>query len=524
MKYILLLFMSFVLGYAHAQDCHLVIKGKVIDQHNGKPLKGAIIAIYGLEKEVFSNENGDFVLQGLCRGFYEIEVSHIDCGTQFIPINLTENITKTFYLEHHVEALNEVALIKKANNLLEQQTIDATVFENKISQSFAEALTEIQGISTLKTGNSIAKPLLQGMYGSRVLTNNQGVRMQDMEWGAEHAPNIATSSVEGVSLAVGAKALKYGGDAVGGVIVLDPRKPVFKNSQKHTAIFSAYSNGLGILSSQKFERDFENGLFYGIQASFKKAGNNQNTDGYLLNTGLEQTSISIPFGWHLAHKGIDAYISYFKANNGILRNSHIGNLQDLINQINGNTTIPIGDFTYNIENPRQEVSHILAKISAYYHFENLAKWTLQYDFQQNNRKEFDLRLGDRNKLPGTDLQLQTHAVQSNFKLDTSYDKALEFGVETAYQIHFPNPATGVKRLIPDYNSLNFGAYLYGLKTLSSAWEIEGSIRADRVQINADKFYKTSRWASLGYNIDFSDFVVADFDTQILTAAKLNFNT
>ena len=94
-----------------------------------------------------------------------------------------------------------------------------------------------------------------------------------------------------MSLAVGAKALKYGGDAVGGVIVLDPRKPVFKNRQKHTAIFSAYSNGLGVLSSQKFERDFENGLFYGIQASFKKSGNNQNTDGYLLNTGLEQTSI-----------------------------------------------------------------------------------------------------------------------------------------------------------------------------------------------------------------------------------------
>lgn len=133
--------------------------------------------------------------------------------------------------------MNEVALIKKANNLLEQQTIDATVFENKVSQSFAEALTEIQGISTLKTGNSIAKPLLQGMYGSRVLTNNQGVRMQDMEWGAEHAPNIATSSVEGVSLAVGAKALKYGGDAVGGVIVLDPRKPVFKNIQNTLPYF-----------------------------------------------------------------------------------------------------------------------------------------------------------------------------------------------------------------------------------------------------------------------------------------------
>jgi len=82
----------------------------------------------------------------------------------------------------------------------------------------------------------------------------------------------------------------------------------------------------------------------------------------------------------------------------------------------------------------------LAKISAYYHFEDLGKWTLQYDFQQNNRKEYDVRLGDRNKLPGTDLQLQTHGFQSNFKLDTSYDKLIEFGIETAYQIHFPNPA------------------------------------------------------------------------------------
>ena len=126
----------------------------------------------------------------------------------------------------------------------------------------------------------------------------------------------------------------------------------------------------------------------------------------------------------MAHKGIDAYISYFKANNGILRNSHIGNLQDLINQINRETAIPIGAFTYNIENPRQDVSHVLAKISAYYHFEDLGKWTLQYDFQQNNRKEYDVRLGDRNKLPGTDLQLQTHGFQSNFKLDTSYDKLI----------------------------------------------------------------------------------------------------
>lgn len=524
MKYILFFLCLCAFHHSYTQDCHLLIKGKVIDQHDGKPLEGAIINIFGSDQEVYSDRNGDFVLEGLCHGFYELEISHIACGTKIIPLRLEKTLSRTFYLEHHIEVLNEVALVKNTFNSLEQQSITTAVLEAVTVQNFADALTQIQGISTLKTGNSIAKPLIQGMYGSRIITNNQGVRMQDMEWGAEHAPNIATGSVEGVSLAVGAKSLSYGGDAIGGVIILDPRKPSHQNKQKQAVIFSGFTNGRGFLSSQKYERDFENGMFYGIHTAFKKAGNNTNTQGYLLNTGFEQTSISIPLGWHLDQKGFDVYMSYFRANNGILRNAHIGNLQDLISQINGTAPRSNGNFTYDIENPRQDVTHLLAKISAYYYFENLGKWTIQYDYQKNNRKEFDIRLGDRNKLPGTDLALQTHGLQSRFKLDSAIDKVLEFGAEVSFQDHFPNPATGVKRLIPDYKSLHLGAYIFGSKSFSEHFEVQGSIRTDWLNIQADKYYNSSRWESLGYANDFSSFLVEDFNTQVLTAPKLSYQT
>lgn len=524
MKYRLLFMVFLVFESVYSQDCHLSLRGKVIDQHDKKPLEGAIISIFGTKKQVLSNSEGVFVLQGLCEGFYELEVSHLNCGTQFITLQMDNNLEKTFYLEHHVEELNEVALVKKRESTPSEQSLNAAVLDNSAAQNFAEALSQIQGVSTLKTGNGIAKPLIQGMLGSRVITHNQGVRMQDMEWGEEHAPNIATSSIEGVSLAVGAKALKYGSDAVGGVIVLDPRKPVFANKQRHEFIWAGQTNGKGVLGSYKLDKDFENGAFYGLQFAFKKSGNNLNSQGYLMNTGLEQTNLSIPLGWHKANKGIDVYFSFFKANNGILRNAHIGNIQDLINQINGNVTSDYGSFDYEIENPRQDVSHFLAKISTYYHIPSFGKWTFQYDYQRNRRKEFDIRLGDRNKLPGVDLQLTTHGFQSLLKLDTTNDKLVEFGWSTDYQLHYPNPATGVKRLIPDYNSLNMGAFVYGSKTLSNALSLEATIRTHNIRINADKYYKSSRWEALDYTEDFSSFVVEEFDFQILTAPKLNFQT
>ena len=54
------------------------------------------------------------------------------------------------------------------------------------------------------------------MYGSRVAILNNGVKMAEQEWGVEHAPNIDINNYQHIDV-VKASALKFGGDAIGGL-------------------------------------------------------------------------------------------------------------------------------------------------------------------------------------------------------------------------------------------------------------------------------------------------------------------
>ncbi|MCB4235620.1 hypothetical protein LDL59_12415 [Kaistella anthropi] len=82
--------------------------------------------------------------------------------------------------------------------------------------------------------------------------------------------------------------------------------------------------------------------------------------------------------------------------------------EDFYKAINLGQPYFLDEFSYNIENPKQEVSHHLAKISAYKRFYNIGKISLQYSFQLNNRKEYDIRKGDLSETPSMDLRLTTH--------------------------------------------------------------------------------------------------------------------
>ena len=63
-----------------------------------------------------------------------------------------------------------------------------------------DALNYIPGASILKTGNSIGKPVIHGMYGSRVGIVTDGFRQYDQQWGPDHAPNVDFDSFETIQL------------------------------------------------------------------------------------------------------------------------------------------------------------------------------------------------------------------------------------------------------------------------------------------------------------------------------------
>ena len=210
------------------------------------------------------------------------------------------------------------------------------------------------------------------------------------------------------------------------------------------------------------------------------------------------------------------YYSYLNNVIGILSASHIGNIEDLVNAINSNEPLISEDFSYNINAPKQEVTHHLVKSSFYKRFNNLGKLTVQYDYQNNHRFEFDKRVGDDRNKPAVDLKLQTHTLSSNFIFDANNIHRVTTGILFRYQDNFANPETGVRRLIPDYQKTDLGAYALYRWKITDRTTLDSGLRYDFNRIDAKKFYLKSRWDERNYDSDFSDIIIEDFGTQLLT--------
>ena len=263
-------------------------------------------------------------------------------------------------------------------------------------------------------------------------------------------------------------------------------------------------------------KNYANGWFLNAQGTLRKNGDFEAPDYVLTNTGLVSQGFSVRTGKKNFESGFEVFYSYLNNEIGILRASHIGNIQDLVNAINSPTPSVIEDFSYDINSPKQDVTHHLLKGAYYKRFKNFGKVTLQYDYQNNQRFEYDVRVGDDRDKPALDLNLQTHTLSTDAILDSKSNYRLKFGLLARYQNNFANPDTGVRRLIPDYDKYDFGAYTTGEWFLNSSTTLDLGFRYDFNRIDAKKFYRTSRWEERGYDEDFSDIIIEDLGTQLLT--------
>ncbi len=94
--------------------------------------------------------------------------------------------------------------------------------------------------------------------------------------------------------------------------------------------------------------------------------------------------------------------------------------------------------------PKQDVTHNLARIKGYKRINNFGKISLQYDFQRNNRLEFDIRRGDDRDKASIDLQLDTHTLLLDLDYKLFQLISLKSGILGRYQKNFADPNTGSK--------------------------------------------------------------------------------
>lgn len=531
MKYYVVCFALIVTSMCRAQKCSFTFLGELSDFHDGTPISAASIYIKQTDRYAISDFDGKFKIENLCKGNLTLVISHIGCETKTVTYMINSDVFKSIDLEHHIEELNEVAIrglsTKKESITAQETTLKGKVIEQYSAASLGDALKNVSGISSINTGNTIVKPMINGMHSSRILIINNNVRLQDQEWGIEHAPNIDINSADQISVIKGSGTLAYGGDAIGGIVVIKPANPILKDTLHGKTILGVQTNGRGYNMVTKLNKYYESGWYANMQASLKQNGDFKAPNYSLTNTGIKSQGVTLSLGKKRFESGFNLFYSYVNNDIGILSSSHIGNVNDLINAINSSEPSIIRPFSYDIDNPKQEVTHHLLKANYFKRFKNFGKVTLQYDYQNNNRLEFDIRRGELRNTPALNLKLQTHTVLANINLDANLNKKINFGVLGRYQDNFA-PNTGVRRLIPNYEKYDFGAYITTEWQLSEKAQVEGGLRYDFNRINALKFYRVTRWNERGYNEDFSDIIVPpedgqDFGSDLLANPIFNFH-
>lgn len=487
-----------------------------------KSLEGCHVHIGN--KTVNTNKKGLYEIKDLPSGKLKVSVSYVGYQTIDTLINVAADAQFNFVMKQNTEALYEVLVQQKnsgANASSVEQKVKGATIEKFSNQSLGDVLQEVAGVSGLKTGSTVVKPIVNGMFGSRVPIINNNVRMQDQEWGAEHAPNFDVNAAAKISVIKGASGLQYGGDAVGGLVILEPMQ-VKKDTLFGRTMFNFASNGRGGSVTTSVHKGNELGWSWNALATFKYMGDRQAPDYVLSNTGNREGNFTGDIKYTADNYFVSAYYSLYQTTIGILSASHTGSVNDLYTSINNLRPSVINDFTYAIDNPKQQVQHHLAKINYNYYFDETASLAAQYAFQFNKRLEFDVRRGDFKNVAALDLELSSHNLSVDFK-KAYHDWQLKSGLSAGFQNNFASPATGIRPLIPNYEKLDVGVYSVGSVDLSDGLVLDAGLRYDFSSVNAAKFYLKSRWEERGYDTLFPEFEVKEEGNQILAKPSFTFH-
>ena len=497
------------------------IQGKIIDFHDKVPLKNAVIKISDYTEN--SDTNGNFSFSSIKKGNYIITATHPDCEPLTEKITVNKDLEITLNLEHHAADIETVTIhaAYKNSSAIIIKTLDKKDIERNSTESLGNILSGISGVSALKTGNNIAKPIIHGLYGSRIAVINNGVKMAEQEWGVEHAPNVDITHFEHIDVIKGASALKYGSDAIGGVVLLIPENFKKTDTLKGSVNLSGISNGRGMGVDLNLVKTWENGWGVKTNGGFKKLGDLETPDNLLMNTGMNFSSFGFTIQNNSFLQGISLDYSLTDQEIGIFRGSHIGNLEDFYTVLNSDMPIYTSDFSYSIDNPKQQIQHHLAKISAYKRFKDLGKFSVDYSFQYNHRKEYDLRRGKLSEIPSLDLELFTNNLNINNLIERK-NWNLETGIDLSYQYNYSTPETMARRLVPNYTKYSGGMYSVLKYKINPKLNVEGGLRYDHTKYKVKKWYDENDWNNL-YAGDFEEFYVETDGNRVFTKPVLNYS-
>jgi iron complex outermembrane receptor protein len=479
--------------------CALTLAGRVADQRTGEALPGAVLRLDETSAAEAADADGHYHFHGLCAGVYHLHASFVGYADVVFELRLTGSLNKDIRLKAGTQQLTEVQVAGTRETVplvsQSQETLSGKALQETRGLSLGESLKGITGVYSIQTGPTISKPVIHGLYGNRVLILNNGVRQEGQQWASDHAPEIDPFTATRLSVIKGAASIRYGADAIGGVVLVEPAALPDTAGVGGEVNLVGMSNGrLGAASGfvqgaipADTARGGSNrglgllhGLSYRVQGTLRWAGNARSANYYIQNTGLQEENYSLALAYHRGPVRTEVFFSRFDTKLGIFTGSETGSITDLQAAIARNRPATDDRFTYTISRPYQAVVHQLLKAkatvdlgSAGEHGRVEAVFARQTDARSEygDQLPYNPVLGD---VPDLFLSLTTHT------LDLAYVTPSARGPWSATVGVAGSTQANIRQyefLIPNFRNYGSGVYALG-KHRGERLTLEAGLRYD----------------------------------------------
>ena len=466
---------------------------QVEDTHQ-LPLVGAVVHFIG--KHYLTDSNGKVTIEKTPKGTYPIKITYLGFHDYEATISIPIAQPYKVVMKETVSQLDAVTVVGYETPIKSVigcklypivRSIGKEGFLKYSGDELTKILTQVAGISMIQTGATIAKPVIHGLHSNRILILNNEVRQEGQQWGADHAPEIDPMVADQITVVKGADAVRYGSDALGGVILIAPKKLPYGDGVHGRLLPSFASNGRKTALTASVEGSVPNlhSWAWRVQGTLKRSGDLSTANYLLNNTAAREADFSVATGVQKKQGTAELFYSRYENESSVFYGSHIGNLDDLLGRFEIGRPLTTYPFSYTINAPKQTVVHHLLKAKAFYYLPFGGKLTAQYAFQKDIRQEFSLRRMDRTRIPALNMELTTHTFDIDWEHSYEHWQTM-IGGSFGKQDNYNQPGTGVVPVIPNFASLSYGAF--GIQRYDyQKWLAEVGLRYDYKYLNADGY-------------------------------------
>lgn len=446
---------------AQTDSCAFTLQGKVLDLETKEPIPFVSVKVKGLNKFTQTNLQGEFAIHGLCSQENTLIISCLGYGNTIHEQHQEHAKMPHIYLKQEVLQLG--AVLVKAERLQEEGTISTAQvsvqrerLNSNPTQSLAAALTEVGGVTLSSNGTNVQLPVIHGLYGNRILILNNGLKHGFQNWGSDHAPEIDITSAHRVTVLKGAAGVRFGPEALGGAIIVEPN-PLHLKEPFFTRLGTGYqTNGKGVFSTVELGEGF-NKWSYSVGGKYTKIGDRHAPNYLLTNSGKEEKSFNAGIHFQPEKWSFKLQLSYVDQNLALLRSSVAESGNAFVRALSAPKPTIIQPFSYAIQEPNQLTTHYLAKADIDWWYADDAKLSFRIGKQLNKREEYDVR---RNAdKPIIDLNLITDDYQLEWMHPDLENWEGMIGFQMFGQNNTNNPGTGTTPFIPNYSTMRYSGYI-----------------------------------------------------------------